>query len=299
MVRSGEFRQLAKLRVVYVVAALIPQLAIPLCLLPGAIGLISGQIVGFSVAAIFATRALNRTGSAIPKSCVRRLARAAYKYRKYPKYDVGAALMSNLNIFGPAVLLAALFDTTVAGWYAFAHRLLAMPLTLLSNSLSRVYYSEAARIGANDHAALRQIFRHTLSRLLLIAVPPVMLAAAIAPWMFAVIFGAQWREAGWYCTLLTPMLLAHVVASVLGPTLDVVGRQGLRLIRESVCLLLIVSGIVVPKLLAWPAVAAVAAMSALGTVGYVFAIGLIWSAIVSRHDAQTVLSLRRVPSRAA
>ncbi len=299
MVRKGRFGALAKMRVVYVLSAIVVQLAVPLVFIAGPVGLVSGQIVGFGAAGVFG--AWRMRGIADLKSSPRRdrLRHAARKYRNYPLYDVWAALITSLGVFAPAVLMAIVYSTEAAGWFALAQRMLAMPLTMLSNSFSRVYYAEAVRIGAGDPAGLRVLFKSTVRRVILFAAPPVVLGAILAPFVFTFIFGPAWWQAGLYFTLISPMMIASILAFVVSPTLDVTGRQRLKFAREATSLAFIIAGIAVPRLLGWSALSAIATMSVLGTVGYVLAVARTWSAVAAKHEAYDTQITYQLESRAA
>jgi hypothetical protein len=79
------------------------------------------------------------------------------------------------------------------------------------------------------------------------------------------------------------MVLLRMIAFVVGPTLDVVHRQGLRLVRELIVVVLFVLGISLAAWLDWSEFAAVAVTTVLGSVGYGISIALTWQALLSHH----------------
>jgi O-antigen/teichoic acid export membrane protein len=149
-----------------------------------------------------------------------------------------------------------------------------------------VYYSEAAALARENPAALQNLFVATLKRLSLILALPLAVAGVLAPWTFEVVFGAPWWMAGVCCSLLCPLTLLRVLAFVLGPTLDVIHRQDLRLVRELVSLILITAAIMTARWVGWSELAAVAATVASGCLGYSLSIALTWRALLShRHES--------------
>jgi O-antigen/teichoic acid export membrane protein len=283
--RTADFPRLAKMRVTYVVTVVVAQLGLGLAFAAGAVGLILGQILGYAVAGATVLW-LARHDFALHRARRPRVLRlVAHRYRNYPYFDVWAGLSAHLGILAPPVLLAFAYDPRVAGWYTLAQRILHTPLTMVGYSLSRVYYSDIARIGPARSAELRAEFRRTLRRVCVCVVPWAMLAALLAPFVFEPVFGAGWREAGVCLSLLAPMIAAFVASNVVAPTLDVIGRQRLKLIREIVSVTLIAAGILGARLLGYSPLAAVAAMSGLGTVGYLAAVAIAWQALANRqHD---------------
>jgi O-antigen/teichoic acid export membrane protein len=281
MMRSARFVQLARMRIVYVVVTVATQIVLGISLSSDARSLILGQALGYSVAVAVVVWSLGKLGSVQQLLRVRQLRLVASRYRNYPCYDVWAALAGMFGILAPPVILAFAYDARVAGWFALAHRTLHTPLTMIGHSLSRVYYSDIARLGAKRHFDLRAQFRQTLRRLTLMLLPCVACAAIIAPLTFEWIFGSEWRQAGWCFALISPMISAFVVSNVIGPTLDVLGRQRLKLAREALTIVPVLSGILGARVLGLPPLAAVALMSMLGTVGYLGAIWITWAAVSS------------------
>jgi hypothetical protein len=77
--------------------------------------------------------------------------------------------------------------------------------------------------------------------------------------------------------------LLRVIAFVLGPTLDVIHRQGLRLARESACVILMASGLFMAGWFGWSERAAVIVSTLLTTLGYAISIALTRQALVEHH----------------
>jgi O-antigen/teichoic acid export membrane protein len=97
------------------------------------------------------------------------------------------------------------------------------------------------------------------------------------------VFGARWHTAGIYCSFLCPLVLLRVIAFVLGPTLDVIHRQGLRLARESACVILMASGLFMAGWFGWSERASVIVSTLLTTLGYAISIALTRQALVEHH----------------
>jgi len=155
----------------------------------------------------------------------------------------------------------------------------AAPMSLIGSAVANVYYSTLAEIARNEPEKLQPIFLRLTKRLLLIGIGPIVLAGIIGPWACQVAFGPQWREAGDFLRLLTPMLLAQFVASPLGGTLDVLERQDLHLIREIVRQALCIGALVVGKMLELDVWYAVLLFAVAGTIGNLFYIASTWYAL--------------------
>jgi O-antigen/teichoic acid export membrane protein len=69
------------------------------------------------------------------------------------------------------------------------------------------------------------IFRKTTARMLYLGLAPCVLFTALAPWLFQVIFGPPWREAGEYARYLALMFYAGFINSPVTMTPNILQRQ--------------------------------------------------------------------------
>jgi O-antigen/teichoic acid export membrane protein len=142
----------------------------------------------------------------------------------------------------PTVLLAVLYGPVAAGWYSLAQRMLELPVRLLSTSTSSVYLHEVSR---GDPAEVYRLFLRTSRRFLLIGLAGMLPLLLVAPWLFGLAFGADWREAGIMVQCLIPSQLTRFVVVPVAQTLNVYRRQHLHLIAAALNLAsLLLSGLV-------------------------------------------------------
>ncbi len=162
----------------------------------GAGALILGSVLGQLAAttrALAATRLVHPGWLAAP----RRWTDVAGQFRTYRAFAVfgsAQALTNALNQAMPVVLLAALFDATSVGFYVLAHRLLAVPLNLVGQSLRQVLYPRLGAAMATGDAL--RLGRGVTLGLLALAVPGVLVVSFAGPGAFAWLLGAEWRTAG-------------------------------------------------------------------------------------------------------
>jgi O-antigen/teichoic acid export membrane protein len=299
LIRGGRFAELAKMRVVFAVSCLATQLSVPLIWKSGPLGLLLGQIGGYAGELVFARLTARHDTKSRQRFDMQVLRRVARDYCMYPLFDVWSSLLRVLAMNGQALLIAWMYGPVAAGYLLLAQRLLSTPLSAIAFSVSRVYYSEAAKLTHDAPEELRQLFMSTLKRLTLLTALPVGLACAAAPGTFTFIFGDAWHTAGVYCSILCPFVLCRVLAFVIAPTLDVINRQGLRLVRELICVALIVTGVVLAGSLSWSELSAVAASTALGSLGYLVAIAITWRALTAHHARHARLATLHNLAKAA
>jgi O-antigen/teichoic acid export membrane protein len=284
-IRKGGYGRIARTKVTQSVTQLAVQVGVG-TLVKGPLGLLVGDAVGRTNG----TRTLAMLDWRRDWARLRRVGpggmwRAMVRFRRFPIIASGAALMNTVNLRLPALLLAIYFGPAVAGCFALAQRVFALPSSVIGESVAQVYFGEFARQAKQDAGGLMPLFRGTVRRMFLLGLP-LMLAAMGAGWfLFPAVFGRGWREAGVFVVAIAPMALAQFTAACADSTLVVLERQDLALYREAARSSLLLSGIVVAYLLKWKARSAIFLFGATGTLAYTIYGLITWYAIRQHRRA--------------
>lgn len=242
-----------------------------------AVGAAIGCLMGV-VTASWCCRVLRRFAS---KVTVRRLKYVAVRYHRFPLMEAPSVLIYAAAMGLPSILFTAYYGSEVAGWFGLGGRVLSMPLMLLGLAASRVYTAQAAECMRTGSTALPALFRRTVRRLLLLAGPAVLAAGLVCPFFFPVVFGKQWAEAGIYCMLITPWTIAHLLATVLFGTVNIIERQQLTFLGSGLFAMILASGLVAPNFLGLSPRMAVAVLAMSGTLGSSLMVWIAWRAVQS------------------
>lgn len=156
----------------------------------------------------------------------KRMVATLRRYRRYPLFSTPEALANVAGIQVPILLIAAL-SGEAAGQLFLAMQIMTAPMTLLGRSIGQVYMSRAPE--ELRHGRLARFTFAMMRRLFLIGVGPMALAAALAPWMFPLVFGANWTSAGAIVSWIAPWMLLQLVVSPVSMALYVTDRQALAL----------------------------------------------------------------------
>lgn len=203
---------------------------------------------------------------------------AASRYRKFPLYSSWSALLNTISLQIPVLFLGYAYHAEIVGHFSFALQLASVPLMIVSNAVSQVYMAEMSKLMLEAPGQIESFFWKTLRPLLLV-IPVVALAALVAPWLFAVGFGEEWRDGGQYLQISAPMLALSFLANGIGFTIIVLERQDLHAIREILRLPLMLLACAASAVFSPSAALSVAAFSAAGAVGYLIHGYLSWYAI--------------------
>ena len=123
----------------------------------------------------------------------------------------------------------------------------------------------------------------TSRSLALAALGPFTLVALAAPLLFGPVFGDNWRDAGLYVAILTPMSYLQFVANPTGATLDILERQDLHLFREVARLCLLVGAVLASSALHLAPIGAISMLSLAGCLTYLLYGVTSWWALAASH----------------
>lgn len=254
----------------------------------GAIGLITGHILGFSAGVVRLARdaALRMTWPGC--AAVRRSASLLKGHDRFPKFDVPAALIDFLGVQLPNLVLAALFSPTVAGIYFLADRVLTAPMSIVSQAVSQALLA-GARASLARGTLLRQTVRMGLGLAAMVALPALVIVMAGEP-LFAMVFDDSWRQAGVYAAWLVPGFCVQFIYSSISTALTATRGQKVNLVIHASLLALKVLALWIGYNTGSP-LNAIIGLSVVNFVGGGFAVGLVLTHIA--------LSGRRAAARRA
>jgi O-antigen/teichoic acid export membrane protein len=219
--RAGEFATLARARVVQWGGGAVGQVGFGL-LQAGPWGLVGGATLATAAAAMLQARpapAGGWRGLLRPQP----LRETAHKHRDFPLLNTPHAFASALQDTLAIALLTAWLGAPEAGAWALALRYLKAPASLVGGSLSQALYPRLTQ--STNLAEARTLVRHNLLLLAAIALPLMGGLLAFGPWLFATVFGPEWRGAGELARSLTPYIALHFIASPLSVVTMAWGAQ--------------------------------------------------------------------------
>lgn len=150
----------------------------------------------------------------------------ARKYRRYPIYSLPTALVDAFTLQLPTLCFARVYEASVLGQYGLAFRVLAAPISVISASVAQVFMQQvAAAINHHPEQVLQQV-RRVFTKLFLVGTvifTPIMVFGAYA---FEIVFGASWRDAGYYSQIMALSMWIKFIVSPLSGIFVVAQRHG-------------------------------------------------------------------------
>ena len=190
---------------------------------------VAGPLVGFLVLGALAWKT-DRTIFARVR--LRNLSGVAARYYRFPLFSSPAGLLNSTATRIAPVLLAAIYDTRIAGWFALVQGIMALPMSLVGRAVGEAFFGNAAILLRDNPRQLKVLFKKLAWRLLALGTGPIVLAGLVAPYVMGWVFGKAWAPAGEYAMLLTPALLLQFVVSPLSPTLNILEYQSVQFLWD-------------------------------------------------------------------
>jgi len=237
--RKAQYKRLAISRTVQSGSAALAQLGCGY-VGSGTVGLMGGQITGQVLATSVLSRLIWREDKGL--ICALRPLRSlalAKKYIDFPKYLIAAHGFNAASGQMPVLLLGAMFNIAAAGFFTLTHRVMSAPMSLIANALGDVFRQEASQMYIHQ-GQCKAIYQKTFKRLLLISIVPFSVFFFLAPTLFAWVFGEEWRVAGEYAQILTPMAFLQFITSPLSSMYMIAEKQKMDLLWQMFLLALVI-----------------------------------------------------------
>ncbi len=204
-------------------------------------GLIGGLLLGLVISTLFLGLHIWRESAAEIRALRWSDLRAqAYAQRGFPLYSTGSAVVETGAAQVPIFFFSSLFGASTLGLFSLAQRMANLPLSLVAGSVGDVFRQQASEEFARDGNCLA-LFDRTFKRLFWMSLPAFVLAAWLSPWIFGVVFGAEWEASGEFVRLLVPALGLRFVSSPLSSMFFIAQRQGVDLAVQVVLIVTMVS----------------------------------------------------------
>lgn len=152
------------------------------------------------------------------------LTQVAISYRKFPLFSLPSDAVNTLSQQLPVLMLHRFFGANVVGYFSFSQKILGMPLSLLSQSISEVFRQRASA----DYSKLgncKDIFNKTSKMLTAVSIVPLIIIFIFAPIIFRILFGEAWEQAGQYTRYLAPLYIFRFIVSPLSYVFYIANRQ--------------------------------------------------------------------------
>jgi O-antigen/teichoic acid export membrane protein len=241
---------------------------------PGWWGLLAGDAAGRVLGVARLGRgAVARVGALSAGS----VAGAARRHWRYPAMVLPSSLLDAIAVAVPLPLISTFFGVAAAGQFALVQRVAALPASLVAASFADVIHAEGSRQREAGCLTLRALAFESAKKLGLVGAAVYLPVLLLAPTVFPLLFGRDWRDAGVVAAILVPFLWLTLLVSPLSRLVLVSGRTELKPLADLVCLALPVSALLAARKLDFTD--AMVAFGIASVAAYLFYLAVIWFAV--------------------
>ncbi|MDO0946739.1 lipopolysaccharide biosynthesis protein [Chromohalobacter israelensis] len=148
----------------------------------------------------------------------------ASRHRDFPLYRAPQIMINAASQSLPVLMLSAFFGPSTAGFYMLSIMVMGMPTALVGMAVSDVFYARITEAAHNGENLSRHILRAT-GVLAVIGFIPFSIVMLFGPWLFSLVFGAEWSVAGEYARWLAFFFFFNLVNKPSNAAVPVLGIQ--------------------------------------------------------------------------
>jgi len=212
----------------------------------GPFGLLLGEAIGSIFAMIVTRKAryiLRKQKEKLSRKVIsfREYRCTACKFKRFPTIELPSAIINQLTLSLPIILVADLFGAKSAGIFGLARTLYAIPNTQIGGAVADVFHMELSkclRLERPRSDALNLFIKFS-KVLLSVALLSIFTGVYLAPLLAGPVFGNEWTKVGQVIALMAPWMASALVASSLGRALLIFERQDLKLIYDVFSVLIV------------------------------------------------------------
>ena len=233
-IRSNSFKDISISKVSQSVSQILTQIFMAIIFSSSTLWLIIGDGIGRSAGVLRLFKSFKKVNKRINKKVLKKkiILLGFLKYRSFSIQATFSSFLSTLTMQMPILLIGLLYDPYFAGLYLLSQKVIGLPITLITRSISQVYYSEAIKLLRVSPKKLSVFFKKSVFKLFSFSFVPLTLIGIVAPLMITYFLGVKWEESGQYIQYLIPMFIAQLSITPLGQTLYVTKSTGLHLFWE-------------------------------------------------------------------
>ncbi len=195
---------------------------------PSPFGLIFGTIINDATIVLMSLRKILTDVDLFRNVTFTKIRELAIRYKKFPQFSTGASLMSMGASQCIPFMLAVTFSPVIVGFYGMTFVIISLPLKLMGNSLSSVFYQKACD-EKNRTGSIVHVMKSIHTRLISLGLFICLILMILGPELFVFILGAQWLTAGKYAQVLAPWMFVVFISTPLSSIFSVFEKQGANL----------------------------------------------------------------------
>ncbi len=146
------------------------------------------------------------------------------KYIDFLKFSTLSNLFNSISNIGMTTIIIIFFGAKIAGLYFVAEKIIAIPVSFMTSSISQVYFEKASKLIYNDKVKLLNLTNKIQKNIFYILFPFLITASIFGENIFS-LFGERWAESGLILKYFSVFVLMKNIYSPISHIGDILNKQ--------------------------------------------------------------------------
>ena len=248
-------------------------------------GLLGGEILGRMIGVDRLARGVwpetRKTFTAVD---TQHFAQVLRRYWKYPAVFLPSSMIDALATSLPLPVISSLFGVSAAGQYFLVYRLASVPAALISAGVADVFHAKIGEAARTNKSLVHSTMKSAMQKLAIVSLSIYLPTALVSPFLFSLVFGDSWQQAGTLMTIQSLACMSGLVVSPLSRALAVSRNPELKLLPDIVRLIAPVSILWICHHVGMTFLPTMVVFSVLTTISEIFYMSIIWYATADHRQ---------------
>ena len=146
------------------------------------------------------------------------------KYIDFIRFSTISNFFNSVSSFGITTIIILFFGPKVAGLYFLAEKIFAVPISILTSSISQVYFEKASRLFYSDKFELLQLTLKIQKNIFKILFPSLLFLCLLGEILLNIL-GEEWSKAGAILKFISVYILFKNIYSPISHIGDILNKQ--------------------------------------------------------------------------
>tara|TARA_B100000530_G_scaffold52048_2_gene29157 strand:- start:869 stop:2107 length:1239 start_codon:yes stop_codon:yes gene_type:complete len=151
------------------------------------------------------------------------------KYIDFLKFSTVSNLFNSFSNIGMTALIVIFFGPKIAGLYFLAEKLIAIPISFITSSVSQVYFQQASKLFHSNKKELIKLTNQIQKNVFFVLFPFLLICSVFGENIFS-LFGDEWTEAGILVKYFAVFILFKNIYSPISHIGDILNKQKVLLV---------------------------------------------------------------------
>ncbi|SHJ85521.1 Membrane protein involved in the export of O-antigen and teichoic acid [Bradyrhizobium lablabi] len=233
MIRERRYRQTAQISIIQAAVSSAAKIGAGI-FSPSSFSLVLVSLLAVPINAVLLGLALNSNSSRSwwpAPAPLKAISATAIRYLDFPLYRAPQSLISAVSLSLPLLILAYFHGPAAAGFFTLSNSVLGSPTQLLTKAINDVFFPRLVDASHKGEQTKLLILK-AAGALGAVSIIPLGAVALAGPFLFQLVFGARWLEAGEYSQWLSLLTFTTLVLRSGLSAVPILNMQGTYLIFE-------------------------------------------------------------------